>query len=174
MSFIAKTVPEKNNLKKALSFTLCIILIVCISGCYIGTAAKERRKAHKAALKFFKYLQSEDIDKLTAQFSKDARYNNDLEQDWEDFYYAVDGRIESYGRLRVTDRSVWYDKGKMSHCIIIVKFEDVVTNKGVTYDELSYEHVITDGDPDAIGITVLHILDEDEKTVAVVGGNREE
>lgn len=157
------------GIKKIVSFALTVMLIFCMCGCYLGSAAKERRAAHKTALKLFKYIQNEDIDKLTKLFSKDSRHDYDVEEDWEDFFDSVDGHIESYGRLRVTDVEVWYDGGKVSHAIIQVVFEDVVTDEGTEY-EISYEHVVTDEDRDTLGIKVLELLDSDEESVAVVGG----
>ena len=145
-----------------LAFSLC--------GCYIGSAAKEKRKAHKTALKFFEYLKKEDIEKLTDLFSDNTEYDYDLEQEWEDFFDTIDGKIVSYGRLQVMDIEVWYEDYKVNHAIIRVDFRDVVTDEGVTYDMLSYNHVVKDVDKDAIGITVVELTDNDDNSLAVVGG----
>lgn len=48
--------------------------------------------------------------------------------------------------------------------------ENVVTDEGVTYDMLSYNHVVKDVDKDAIGITVVELTDSDDNSLAVVGG----
>ena len=47
---------------------------------------------------------------------------------------------------------------------------DVVTDEGVTYDMLSYNHVVKDVDKDAIGITVVELTDNDDNSLAFVGG----
>jgi hypothetical protein len=158
------------TMKRILAILLCVAVVFGMCGCYLGSAAKERRTAHKKALKFFEYIKDENIDKLTDMFSDDTRSEYDVEQQWEDFFDSVDGQIESYGKLKVTDSEVWYDGGKVTHALITVSFTDVVTDEGVRYDELSYEHVVTDKDKDAVGIKVLEILDSDEEEVAVVGG----
>ena len=157
-------------MKKVFAIILCMTLIFGLCGCYLGSAAKERRTAHKQALKFFKYLKNEDIDKLTELFSDNTEYDHDVEQEWEDFFDTIDGDIVSYGRLQVTDVEVWYDGGKVSHAIIRVDFRDVVTDEGVTYDRLSYDYVVKDADKDAVGITVVELTDSDNNSLAVVGG----
>lgn len=48
--------------------------------------------------------------------------------------------------------------------------EGVVTDEGITYDMLSYNHVVKDADKDAIGITVVELTDSDDNSLAVVGG----
>lgn len=158
------------NLKRVFTSVLCMAVMFGMCGCYLGSAAKERKAAHKKALKLFEYIKDENTDKLTDMFSDDTRDEYDVEEQWEDFFDAVDGEIKSYGKLKVTDSEVWYDGGKISHAVILVKFTDVVTDEGVRYDEISYYHVITDADKDAVGIRVLEILDDDEESVAVVGG----
>lgn len=50
------------------------------------------------------------------------------------------------------------------------KEEGVVTDEGITYDMLSYNHVVKDADKDAIGITVVELTDSDDNSLAVVGG----
>ena len=160
-------------MKKVFAIVLCMAIVFGLCGCYLGSAAKERRTAHKTALKFFEYLKDEDIEKLTKLFSDNTQYDYDVEQEWEDLFDSIDGYIVSYGKLQVTDIEVWYDGGKVSHAIIRVDFRDVVTDEGVTYDMLSFDHVVKDADKDAIGITVVELTDSDDNSLAVVGGYRE-
>ena len=158
------------NKKRVFVLVLCVAVMFGTCGCYLGSAAKERKSAHRKALKFFEYIKDENIDKLTDMFSDDSRSEYDVEEQWEHFFDSVDGQIKSYGDLKDTDSEVWYDGGKVTHAVIRVRFTDVVTDEGVRYDEIGYDHVITDSDKDAVGIMVLEILDSEEESVAVVGG----
>ncbi len=53
----------------------------CLCSCYIGADAKPRRQERKTALKVFKYIKNEDIDKLVDLFAEDTKDNYDVEDE---------------------------------------------------------------------------------------------
>ena len=152
---------------------MCIMFSAC--SCYIGADARERRIARKTALKLFKYMQEEDTDNLVRLFAKETKKEYDLEDEWEELFDSLDGTVKSYGKLEVTASEVWVDKGKVSYSVITVSFNDVVTDEGTRYDEIFFSQTVVDkAEKDMIGINALEIFDEDEESVAVVGGYGED
>lgn len=154
---------------------MCIVFMFSACSCYIGADARERRIARKTALKLFKYMQEEDTDNLVRLFAKETKKEYDLEDEWEELFDSLDGTVKSYGKLEVTASEVWVDKGKVSYSVITVSFNDVVTDEGTRYDEIFFSQTVVDkAEKDMIGINALEIFDEDEESVAVVGGYGED
>lgn len=159
---------NEGMLKKALSLIVCVLFAGSVCGCYIGSGAKYRRKEHRTALKVFEYIQDEDIDSLVELFSEDAADRHDLEQEWEDFFDAVDGDIESYDRLQISVSEERVDRGEITRIHLQVRFRDVTTDEGAEYDELVYMTYPVHSDSDYLGITVLELISDDDEIV--VGG----
>ena len=90
-------------MKKLLSLTLVFILLFTISGCYLGTASKERGQGKKIGLKLIEYINDKDTDSIIELFSKKVQDNLDLKKEIEDLYAVLGSDIESYGRLQSTD-----------------------------------------------------------------------
>ena len=157
-------------LKRLLALLLCVFTAACLCSCYIGADAKPRRQERKTALKVFKYIKNENIDKLVDLFAEDTKDNYDVEEEWEDFFDFIDGHIVSYGDLEVTASEVWFDHWKRTYTNMMVVYEDVVTDEGTVYKKLIYCHIIVDEDKDMVGINAFELIDSDGESVAVVGG----
>ena len=76
----AKIKMKRSMLKKLLSLTLLFILIFSVSGCYMGTSAKEREQGRKTGLKIIEDINDKDTNSIVQQFSKKVQDNFDLEK----------------------------------------------------------------------------------------------
>lgn len=153
-------------MKKALSLIAAIIFAISVSGCYIGSDGKLRRKEHKQAVQVFKYLKKEDISALSKLFAERTDDQCDLEEEWEVFFDEVDGRIVSYDDLQVSVIERWDDHWKITRALLQVTFRNVKTDEGVVYDEIVYDDYAIHSDPDCEGIIVVSL----GKDIVVVGG----
>lgn len=152
-----------------LTLTVVFILTITVSGCYLGTAAKERGQGREIGLKLVEYINDKDTDSIVQLFSEKVQKNFDLKEEIEDLYVALGSDIKSYKRLNSTDIEVWYNEGKITHAIISVEFYDVITENGIKFEKLCFNYIAADKDKDNIGIAAL-ILYDDSKEITVAGG----
>ena len=160
---------KRTTVKKILALTGAFILTITVSGCYLGTAAKERGQGRETGLKLVEYINDKDTDSIVQLFSEKVQERFDLKEGIENLYAVLGSDIKSYKRLNSTDSEVWYDDWKLTHAIISVEFYDVITEDGMKFKELSVSYIAVDKDEDNVGIAAISLCDDDKET-AVVGG----
>ena len=160
---------KRTTVKKMLALAGALILTISVSGCYLGTAAKERGQGREIGLKLVDYINAQDTASIVQLFSEKVQENCDLNEEIENLYAALGSDIKSYKRLNSTDSEVWYDDWKLTHAIISVEFYDVITEDGMKFKELSVSYIAVDKDEDNVGIAVISLRGDDKETVFVGG-----
>lgn len=117
------------------------------------------RNAKKEAKKYFEYLKNQDIQNLCKLFSQNVQNSHDLEKEWTEFFESIDGNIVSYKRITYLGEEVNVDDYKVSYSDIVIRFEDVKTDKGKFYERIDYRELRVDiSCPEAEGISIFSIL----------------
>ena len=166
---------------KKLKTTWIIILYVCVSvsllsGCgKSGGNIKGKSRAHeyhaanhakKEAKEYFKYLKDKDTKSLNKLFSSKAQQTHNLDKEWDEFFNAIDGNLESYEKVKAGGEEMYVDDYKVTYSYIQITYENVKTDTGKTYEEISYNEIRVDNkEPDEEGIKlyVLMIPADNEK-----------
>ncbi len=114
--------------------------------------------AKKEAESYFEYLKQKDIQSLNKLFSSNVRNSHDLEKEWNEFFECVDGNIISCGNITYLGEEVRVDKRKVTYSDIVIRYEDVKTDSGKTYDRIDYRQLrVNDADPGSEGISIFSI-----------------
>ena len=146
----------KNTLKKCLVVFLSMAMLLSLASC------SERHPANKAkreAKKIFECIRNEDTKKLNKLFSEDVRDTHDLDDEWDDFFDAIDGNIVSYGKISTRGEGGHYDFGRTTYSDICIAIEDVKTDTGMTYKEIGYYQVRIDkAHPEREGIAIFSLM----------------
>ena len=158
-------------MRRIISLVLISVIVLCTGGCYAIRDYKMRRNERKTANKVFEYLQEEDTDSLEGLFSEEADDNNDIEEQLDDFFDAIDGRIESYDHVNITVTEKWIDNYQVTYALISVVFYEVTTDTGTEYHFIEYQNIVIDEDnPDELGLFSIRVLGQDDDIDLTVGG----
>ena len=148
--------------KRVIALALAIALIISFPSCGLLPSLSAKKEAKKN----FEYLRNKDIDKLVALFSDDIKDTHDLYKEWEEFFRSIDGNIVSYEKISTGGESERIDHGKISYYSVAIIFQNVETDTGKTYEQISYtqqreykDHPENKG----IHIFVVRIPDDSEK-----------
>ena len=160
-----------------ISITLIIAVLFSFTGCRILEDRNSERYgaknlAKKEAEEIFKMLQEEDIEGLSARFSKDSRKYHNIEMEWESFFKHIDGKLVSYSGISFPGEGMGVDKeGVIYDSHLSVNFKNVKTDKGTVYKEFGYYQTRIDTrNPELVGINVFTMKDPESGTFINVGG----
>ena len=141
--------------KKALAVIISVFLIFSFTSC---REFNPSYKARKEAVKYFEYLKNKDIDKLYDLFSDDVKDAHDLDKEWEEFFENIDGNIVSYDRIRSGGEEERIDHGKTTYCMVNIRYENVETDTGKTYDSITFTQIRANKDhPENKGICLFSV-----------------
>lgn len=114
------------------------------------------RNAKKEAKKYFEYLKNQDISNLCKLFSRNVQNSHDLEKEWTEFFKSIDGNIVSYKKITYLGEEVHVDDYKVDYSDIVIRFEDVKTDKGKLYERIDYRELrVNSSCPEAEGISIF-------------------
>ena len=152
------------------SITLILAFILNLTGC--SRFVSDKRLAKKEAEEIFRMLQDEDIEGLSAKFSKDSRKYHNIEMEWESFFKQLDGKLVSYSGISFPGEGKGVDKdGTVYESHLSVNFKNVKTDTGTVYKDFGYYQTRIDTrNPDLQGINVFTMKDPETGTYYNVGG----
>ena len=173
-----QTVNARKCFRVILSVTLIFAILFSFSGCSRINADRNSERygaknlAKKEAEEIFKMLQEEDIEGLSARFSKDSRKYHNIEMEWESFFKHIDGKLVSYSGISFPGEGMGVDKeGVIYDSHLSVNFKNVKTDKGTVYKEFGYYQTRIDTrNPELVGINVFTMKDPESGTFINVGG----
>ena len=146
----------RNIFKKSLAVLLLAAMLCSLASC------SERHPGHKAkreAARIFEYIKDGNTKKLNKLFSDDVRDTHDLDDEWDDFFDAVDGNIVSYGSISSGGEEVYIDYGKVTYSMVVVNINDVKTDTGMVYESISYNQIRVDKKhPEREGIGLFSLV----------------
>lgn len=131
-----------------------------------------KKLAMKEAEQIFEYLKNEDVDNLIPLFSEEVKEKYDLEKEWQDFFDAIDGKIVEYKDLSFPGEGMGIDQdGNIFDSHLSVTFNNLVTDKGVVYENFGYYQVrINTANPRSEGINVFSFkVPETQSEYIIVG-----
>ena len=153
-----------------ISITLILAFILNLTGC--GRFESDKHLVKKEAEEIFRMLQDEDIEGLSAKFSKDSRKYHNIEMEWELFFKQLDGKLVSYSGISFPGEGKGVDKdGTVYESHYTVEFKNVKTDKGTVYQSFGYYLTRTDTkEPDLEGIDVFSMKHPGTGEYVTVGG----
>ena len=162
---------------RVISITVILAVLFGFSGCgFLVDRNSERygakNLAKKEAEEIFRMIQEEDIEGLSARFSKDARKYHNIEMEWESFFKHIDGKVISYSGISFPGEGMGVDKdGTIYDSHLSVNFKNVKTDTGTVYKDFGYYQTRIDTrTPDLEGINVFTMKDPETGTYYTVGG----
>ena len=153
-----------------ISITLILAFILNLTGC--GRFESDKHLVKKEAEEIFRMLQDEDIEGLSAKFSKDSRKYHNIEMEWELFFKQLDGKLVSYSGISFPGEGTGVDKdGTVYESHYTVEFKNVKTDKGTVYQSFGYYLTRTDTkEPELEGIDVFSMKHPGTGEYVTVGG----
>lgn len=149
-----------------------------LCGCRIIDAYRNdpKRIEREHAEEVFRLLIDKDTDALIELFSEDARENHDLEAEWEVFFEAIDGDLESYRSVYFPIEGYGKDQnGEVFDSHLFVNYNNVTTDTGAVYSDFGYYLDAVDPNyPELEGIDFFCFTDPDTGEEYMVGGVSEE
>lgn len=144
-----------------------IISLFVFSGCSTRLSKSyeyhPQNNAKKEAKIYFEYLKKKDIESLNKLFSKEVQNSHNLKEEWKGFFDSIDGNLISYKKISFLGEEVRIDNYKVSYSDIVVRFEDVKTDTGKTYERIDYRQLrVNNNHPESEGISVFSIKITDE------------
>jgi len=116
-------------------------------------------KAKKEAEIYFEYLKEKDIQSLNKLFSLEVQNNHNLEKEWATFFEAIDGNIVSYKKISIHGEEMNVDDRIVTFSALTIRFEDVQTDTGKTYELIDYREIRVDANHSkAEGINLFSVL----------------
>ena len=152
------------------SITLILALILNLTGC--SRFVSDKHLVKKEAEEIFRMLKDEDIEGLSAKFSKDSRKYHNIEMEWESFFKQLDGKLVSYSGISFPGEGKGVDKdGTVYESHLSVNFKNVKTDTDTVYKDFGYYQTRIDTrNPDLQGINVFTMKDPETGTYYNVGG----
>ena len=153
-----------------ISITLILAFILNLTGC--GRFESDKHLVKKEAEEIFRMLQDEDIEGLSAKFSKDSRKYHNIEMEWESFFKQLDGKLVSYSGISFPGEGTGVDKdGTVYESHLSVQYNNVKTDTGTVYKAFGYHQTRTDTkEPDLEGIDVFSMKYPGTGEYVTVGG----
>lgn len=152
------------------SVMLIAAVILNFTGC--SRFVSDKRLAKKEAEEFFRMMQEEDIEGLSAKFSMDSRKYHNIEMEWESFFKHIDGKLVSYSGISFPGEGTGVDKdGTVYESHLSVQYNNVKTDTGAVYKNFGYYQTRTDTkEPGLVGINVFSLKLLDSGDYITVGG----
>lgn len=114
--------------------------------------------AKKEAEMYFEYLKEKNIQSLIDLFSSKVQKSHNLRKEWNEFFETIDGNIASYEKITYLGEEVRVDNFRVSYSDIVIRFENVKTDRGELYKRIDYRQLRVDvNHPEAEGISVFSI-----------------
>lgn len=153
-----------------ISVALILAVILSFTGC--SRFVSDKHLVKKEAEEIFRMLQDEDIEGLSAKFSKDSRKYHNIEMEWESFFKHLDGKVVSCSGISFPGEGKGVDKdGTVYESHLSVNFKNVKTDTGTVYKDFGYYQTRIDTrNPDLQGINVFTMKDPETGTYYDVGG----
>lgn len=153
-----------------ISITLILAFILNLTGC--SRFVSDKHLVKKEAEEIFRMLQDEDIEGLSAKFSKDSRKYHNIEMEWESFFKQLDGKLVSYSGISFPGEGTGVDKdGTVYESHLSVQYNNVKTDTGTVYKAFGYHQTRTDTKTPALeGINVFTMKLPDTGDYISVGG----
>ena len=109
--------------------------------------------AKEEADQVFEYLREKDIQKLSSLFSENQKKNYDLENEWNNFFEQIDGRIIDYETIDVIVSQRTFSDGTLTNLLLRIEFKNVKTDTGQVYEQIRYAKTARcNSEPDNEGI----------------------
>lgn len=165
-----KIMTKRRYVSGIISVALILAVILNFSGC--SRFVSDKHLVKKEAEEIFRMLQDEDIEGLSAKFSKDSRKYHNIEMEWESFFKQLDGKLVSYSGISFPGEGKGVDKdGTVYESHLSVNFKNVKTDTGTVYKDFGYYQTRIDTrNPDLQGINVFTMKDPETGTYYNVGG----
>ena len=165
-----KIMTKRRYVSGIISVALILAVILNFTGC--SRFESDKHLVKKEAEEIFRMLQDEDIEGLSAKFSKDSRKYHNIEMEWESFFKQLDGKLVSYSGISFPGEGTGVDKdGTVYESHYTVEFKNVKTDKGTVYQSFGYYLTRTDTkEPDLEGICVFSMKHPGTGEYVTVGG----
>lgn len=165
-----KIMTKRRYVSGIVSVMLIVAVILNFTGC--SRFVSDKHLVKKEAEEIFRMLQDEDIEGLSAKFSKDSRKYHNIEMEWESFFKQLDGKLVSYSGISFPGEGKGVDKdGTVYESHLSVQYNNVKTDTGTVYKAFGYHQTRTDTKTPALeGINVFTMKLPDTGDYISVGG----
>jgi len=132
---------NKKTQKFSITMLLLCISMFLLSGCGVNKVIEETRLCEEAKAEgeqVFEYLKNEDIESLSDLFCQNKKDSANLEEKWQVFFDAIDGKIISYDKYSCEENMRTFSKGELTYLVLAIKYSNIKTDTGKIYEYLTY------------------------------------